>query len=49
MTRTLPPFFALRAFEAAARVPLVAQFCEWLQAQGDQTDVVEASDLEAAR
>lgn len=32
-----------------AQAPLVAQFCEWLQAQGDQTDVAEAGSLEAAR
>ncbi|MGF6904322.1 hypothetical protein [Paraburkholderia sp. GAS348] len=32
-----------------AQAPLVAQFCEWLQAQGDQTDVAVASDLEATR
>jgi LysR family glycine cleavage system transcriptional activator len=32
-----------------ADAPLVAQFCEWLQAQGDQTDKTETGSLEAAR
>jgi len=46
MARNLPPFPALRAFEAAARrdvahAPPVEQFCRWLQEQGDQVDEVE--------
>jgi LysR family glycine cleavage system transcriptional activator len=32
-----------------AQAPLVAQCCAWLQAQGDQTDEMQAGGMEAAR